>query len=226
MRSTVFHLGTSLIVLAAAISTTHGTVDTAHEVEEVLEVKEGDVAILPCPSHDGSNRFLFWQFDPDVIIGPGHPVNKTKYKYEVLTGTLKIRDVRQEEEGVYRCTSQSLNDQVHSVHPVKLVVNKNWEEVWETDHETNLLRGWIAFVVVGILLVGAYCAYRYRRRPSSRFREVPDEEIPEDNMAGVELMAPSTSLIGDGDNTSMVDTDFPKAFNAMYKPIGGVEARL
>ncbi|XP_046394362.1 uncharacterized protein LOC124162057 isoform X2 [Ischnura elegans] len=227
MRSIVFHLGSSLIALVSAISISDGTLDKTQEVAQVHEVREGDVAVLPCPSHDGLNRFLFWQIDPNIIIGPEHPVNKTKYKYEVLTGTLKIRDVRQEEAGVYRCASQSLNDQVFSIRPVQLVVNKNWEEVWEADHETNLVRGWIAFLVVGILLVGAYFAYRYRKRPTSRFREIPDEDVPEDSLTGVELTAPSTSLIGgDGDNTSLVDTDFPKSFNAMYKPVGGVEARL
>jgi hypothetical protein len=57
----------------------------------VLQVDVGDTAILPCPSNDDNHRFQFWQLHGDQLVGPGNEVNKAKYKYEVLSGTLYIK---------------------------------------------------------------------------------------------------------------------------------------
>lgn len=58
----------------------------------VTEVKAGHLAVLPCLSSDDNHRFMFWQLSDDHdIIGPGNPIDKDKYNYEVLTGKLLIR---------------------------------------------------------------------------------------------------------------------------------------
>lgn len=196
----------------------------------IHEVKEGDTAVFPCPSNDLAHRFIYWERTGSdnsfLSIGPGHNIDKSKYKYEVLEGTLYIRAVTKDEEGPYICVSQNLEDSSFYARPVDLVVKQDWEELWENDYETNLLRGWIAFIVIGALLICAYLAFRYRRRSSSRFRTMPDEEAQDDSGAAVELTSPSTNFHHNGDSDPAVDTDFPKAFNAMYRPMGGVEARL
>lgn len=57
----------------------------------VIEVTQGDTAVLRCPSNDEHHRFQFWWMKPDQIIGPGTALNSDKFKYEVLTGTLYIK---------------------------------------------------------------------------------------------------------------------------------------
>ncbi|KAG8224831.1 hypothetical protein J437_LFUL002278 [Ladona fulva] len=199
----------------------------SHEAPVIREVAEGDTAVLPCPSNDLPHKFIYWErTGPDntyLVIGPGNDIDRTKYKYEVLSGTLYIRAITKEEGGAYMCVSQNLVNSSIYIRPVELVVKQDWEEVWETDYETNLLRGWIAFIVVGALLACAYAVFRYRRRSSTRFTAIPDDEAPEDSGA-VELT--SGNIHGNGEADTSVDTDFPRAFNAMYRPMGGVEARL
>lgn len=57
----------------------------------VIEVAQGETAVLQCPSNDKDHRFQFWWMKPDQIIGPGTVLNTEKFKYEVLTGTLYIK---------------------------------------------------------------------------------------------------------------------------------------
>lgn len=57
----------------------------------VIEVSQGDTAVLQCPSNDEHHRFQFWWMKPDQVIGPGTPLNTDKFRYEVLTGTLYIK---------------------------------------------------------------------------------------------------------------------------------------
>jgi hypothetical protein len=57
----------------------------------VQEVNVGSTAVLPCPSNDDNHRFQFWQLQGDQVLGPGNAVNRAKYKYEVLSGTLYIK---------------------------------------------------------------------------------------------------------------------------------------
>lgn len=61
-------------------------------VENVaIEVEQGDMAVLQCPSNDDQHRFQFWMLNTKDYIGPGSSTHKDKYKYEVLTGTLFIK---------------------------------------------------------------------------------------------------------------------------------------
>jgi len=73
----------------AAVPATAAAVEVAAVV--VVEVAEGDTAVLRCPSNDEHHRFQFWWMKPDRIIGPGTAMNTDKFRYEVLTGTLYIK---------------------------------------------------------------------------------------------------------------------------------------
>jgi len=134
----------------------------------VTEVPAGHLAELPCPSSDDQHRFMFWQLTDDKgIIGPGNPLDSEKYNYEVLTGKLLIRGVSTAESGFYKCVSRGISDNsAINIHIVELIVKKDWEEVWENDYETNLLRGMAAVmvIVVGIAVVLLILTVKKRRQ--------------------------------------------------------------
>lgn len=65
--------------------------ESVGDIVTVKEVTAGHLAELPCLSIDDHHRFMFWQFGNNDVIGPGNPLNKKKYNYEVLTGKLMIR---------------------------------------------------------------------------------------------------------------------------------------
>ncbi|XP_008479171.1 uncharacterized protein LOC103515998 isoform X3 [Diaphorina citri] len=106
----------------------------------VQEVDVGDMAVLKCPSNDDQHRFQFWELSTKDIIGPGNNINQEKYKYEVLTGTLFIKGVSTQEKGIYTCISKHLDNPTMSAKSVELIVKKDWENVYEEDPSTNLLR--------------------------------------------------------------------------------------
>lgn len=56
----------------------------------VTEVPAGSTAVLNCHSNDFDHNFMFWLFDKNRVIGPGNDFDERKYKYEVLSGKLKI----------------------------------------------------------------------------------------------------------------------------------------
>ncbi|XP_054261181.1 uncharacterized protein LOC128985585 isoform X4 [Macrosteles quadrilineatus] len=104
-------------------------------VTMVQEVGLGDMAVLNCPSNDESHRFQFWQLQTqNLMIGPTNKFNRDKYKYEVLTGTLYIRGVSSNEQGVYTCICKHISNNSFYAENVELVVKRDWEEVYETDH--------------------------------------------------------------------------------------------
>jgi len=87
----------ALLLLLLLLSTTGRCAGRPAAVREpnaersVVEVAEGDTAVLRCPSNDEHHRFQFWWMRPDRIIGPGTALNTDKFRYEVLTGTLYIK---------------------------------------------------------------------------------------------------------------------------------------
>lgn len=89
---TVFSLLQTMGATAAVVLSIWATVlDCVLSQTIVQQVDVGDTAILPCPSNDDNHRFQFWQLQGDQVVGPGKEVNKAKYKYEVLSGTLYIK---------------------------------------------------------------------------------------------------------------------------------------
>lgn len=190
----------------------------------VQQVDVGDTAILPCPSNDDNHRFQFWQLQGDKVVGPGNEVNKAKYKYEVLSGTLYIKSVSTAEAGFYRCVSKGLTDPSLNVQSVELVVKKDWEEVWETDTETNIYRG-VAVVAALVILFGlAFFVYRLiKRRRSPTFRDISDEESPDETIEhggsySVSNLPPMTQInnsTSQGMDNPALETDFPKVFKTL-----------
>ncbi|XP_076646935.1 uncharacterized protein LOC143355732 isoform X1 [Halictus rubicundus] len=188
----------------------------------VTEVPAGHLAELPCLSSDDHHRFMFWQLTDDKqIIGPGNSMDEHKYNYEVLTGTLYIRGVSTAESGFYKCISKGIYD--HSsfnIHVVELVVKKDWEDVWENDFETNLLRGMAAVMVV-VVAIAVVLFIITKRRQTRRFFDLEDSR--ENSPA---KYTPSTSARPNvpipiseegGFDNSALDVDFPRVFKQLQK---------
>ncbi|XP_012279703.1 uncharacterized protein LOC105699365 [Orussus abietinus] len=156
-------------VLIALIRKTNGTV-------MVQEVAAGHLAVLPCLSSDDHHRFMFWQLTDDrKIIGPGNPLDEQKYNYEVLTGKLFIRGVSTTESGFYKCISRGIMDNsAINIHVIELIVKKDWEEVWENDFETNLLRGMAATMVVVVGIAVVLLILTVKRKRSFRFFDMDE----------------------------------------------------
>ncbi|XP_076619800.1 uncharacterized protein LOC143341079 isoform X1 [Colletes latitarsis] len=189
----------------------------------VVEVPAGHLAELPCLSSDDHHRFMFWQLTDDRrIIGPGNPMDENKYNYEVLTGKLFIRGVSTAESGFYKCASKGISD--HStinIHVVELIVKKDWEDVWENDFETNLLRGMAAAMVVIVTIAVILFIITSRRRRNRRFFDF--EESRENSPAkytpnvSVAPTLPTPIVEEDGIDNAALDIDFPRVLRQMQK---------
>ncbi|KAJ4450878.1 uncharacterized protein [Periplaneta americana] len=212
------------IAAAVVLSLWAAVIDSVVGQVIVQEVNVGGTATLPCLSNDDSHRFQFWQLQGDKVVGPGNAVNREKYRYEVLTGTLYIKSVSTSEAGFYKCVSKGLTDPSFNVQAVELIVKKDWEEVWETDPETNVLRVAVAVVTLIVLIGLAFLAYRLiKRRRTSRFRDMSDEESPDEtvphggsyNVSNLPPMTPTHASPSQGLDNPALDTDFPKEFQGI-----------
>ncbi|XP_071637751.1 uncharacterized protein [Temnothorax longispinosus] len=190
-----------------------------NDIVTVKEVTAGHLAELPCLSIDEHHRFMFWQFGTNNVIGPGNPLNEKKYNYEVLSGTLQIRGVSTAESGFYKCFSKGLfDDSQLKVHSVELIVSNEWEQLWENDFETNLLRGMTAVMVLVVAVAVVLLIITVKRKRSQRFfdleesRENSPERYTPDNRPGV-----SSGIENVGMDNAVLDIDFPKVFNQMQK---------
>ncbi|KAL1459251.1 hypothetical protein WDU94_011256 [Cyamophila willieti] len=211
----------------------------------VQEVPLGEMAILRCPSNDDNHRFQFWELSTKDIIGPGNNLDKQKYKYEVLTGTLYIKGVSTQERGIYTCISKHLDNPSMSAKSVELVVRQNWETVYEEDSSTNLLRVLVVVLSIALILILAFIVYTLKRDRLSQFRDFIDEESggtpSPDDISGIagsykSTVAPlrpppppppparspvpargSSIVIGGFDSSPAMtfDTDFPREFTSV-----------
>ncbi|XP_066585786.1 uncharacterized protein [Prorops nasuta] len=199
-----------LLLICSNNGLVHGTVT-------VTEVQAGHLAELPCLSSDDHHRFMFWQLTDDRnIIGPGNPLDEQKYNYEVLTGKLYIRGVSSAESGFYKCISRGIEDNsAINIHVVELVVKKDWEDVWENDFETNLLRGMASVMVIVVAVAIVLLIVTVKRRRSHRFFDMEDSrENSPATYKGTSSRSgppvPSPEIVGI-DNAAL-DVDFPKVF--------------
>ncbi|XP_031838944.1 uncharacterized protein LOC116429770 isoform X2 [Nomia melanderi] len=189
----------------------------------VAEVPAGHLAELPCLSSDDHHRFMFWQLTDDRrIIGPGNPMDENKYNYEVLTGKLFIRGVSTAESGFYKCISKGIAD--HSsinIHVVELIVKKDWEDVWENDFETNLLRGMAAVMVILVAIAIVLFIITAKRRRNQRFFDLEEsrENSPTKYTPNTSTRpnVPTTISEEGGIDNSALDIDFPRVFKQMQK---------
>lgn len=192
----------------------------------VTEVAAGRLAEIPCLSSDDQHRFMFWQLTDDrQIIGPGNPLDERKYNYEVLTGKLFIRGVSTAESGFYKCVSRGIKDNsAINIHVVELVVKKDWEDVWENDFETNLLRGMAAVMVIVVGIAVVLLIITMRRRKSHRFFDLEEsrESSPAKFTGHITVSTPpapaaTTAQDVGGIDNSALDIDFPKVLRQMQK---------
>lgn len=142
----------------------------------VQEVPQGHMAVLRCPSNDDHHRFQFWELSTNVIIGPGNIIDRRKYKYEVLTGTLYIKGVSTREKGIYTCISKHLDNSSLSAKSVELIVKEKWEDVYEEDPSTNLLRILVVVMSIAMILILTFLVFTLKRDRLSQFRDFVDEE--------------------------------------------------
>lgn len=120
----------------------------------VQEVLYGKAAVLKCHSNDADHVFLFWKLKNDEIVGPGVKYDEHKYEYEVLSGNLTIKVewicfvvafllktvlqvVTLDEDGIYYCFSEGVKTNDYNVRTIRMVVKKDWEEVWEDDSSVS-----------------------------------------------------------------------------------------
>ncbi|XP_076748957.1 uncharacterized protein LOC143422288 isoform X1 [Xylocopa sonorina] len=189
----------------------------------VTEVPAGHLAELPCLSSDDHHRFMFWQLsDDNRIIGPGNPMDENKYNYEVLTGKLFIRGVSTAESGFYKCISKGISD--HSainIHVVELIVKKDWEDVWENDFETNLLRGMAAVMVIVVAIAIVLFIIIKKRSRSRQFFDLEEsrENSPARYTPSVRAgpAVPPPIIEESGIDNAALDIDFPRVFKQMQK---------
>ncbi|KAK6637288.1 hypothetical protein RUM44_007702 [Polyplax serrata] len=131
----------------------------------VQTVKSGETAILPCPSDDKIHRFQYWLLKNDMTIGPWNSSNT--FRYEVWSGQLIIKNVTEEDSGLYQCFSKKLMGRELKSETVSLLVQIELEKSTAKDTQVNANRIVICFLVLLMVVIfGAFCFY-IRRRTSA-----------------------------------------------------------
>lgn len=195
----------------------------------VSEVQAGDLVELICLSSDDDHQFMFWQLaDDKYIIGPGNPLDESKYNYEVLTGKLYIREISTDESGFYKCISREIrNNSDVNIHIVELIVKSDMQELEDNSFETNLLRGMalIMFMIVSIAIILLIIMVK-RRRAEQQFFDLLEESrenSPEKHAGYVHsasmLRTPSAraTLPPGGIDNVAFDVDYPKVFQQIKR---------
>jgi len=148
----------------------------------VVEVSPGETAVLRCPSNDEHHRFQFWWIKPDQIIGPGTALNTDKFRYEVLTGTLHIKQVTPQESGIYTCVCKHLGNISLSARSVQLEIKKDWQDLWANDYTVNSIRVAAVLSVLVLVLLLLYLFYLTAYKNGNRtlhFRDdYSDDDVP------------------------------------------------
>lgn len=208
---------TELLSLAAVF------IQISVQAVSVTEVALGETAVLNCTSNDDNHRFQFWQLHTNEIIGPGNTPDKSKYKYEVLTGTLYIKSVLADDHGLYTCVCKHLNGRSFNSESVELVVRQDWEELYETDHTTNVFRIVLIIAVAVILAILVYIIYSLRPDRSRMFREMSEEDSPEERggravSSSYKSVQPGTSnnIVSEGLDNPGLDTELPQEFVTVH----------
>ncbi|KAJ3641221.1 hypothetical protein Zmor_027736 [Zophobas morio] len=107
--------------------------------EALVQVPWGETATLLCESNDENHSFIYWYLNErDLVIGPGNVYDNGKFRYEVLSGNLTVKAVSKEEEGVYNCVSRGVKSDDVNIRSVRMVVQADWEEVYEEDPNVNI----------------------------------------------------------------------------------------
>ncbi|XP_072384076.1 uncharacterized protein [Diabrotica undecimpunctata] len=148
------------------------------------EVSVGETAILTCKSRNHNYSFDFWMLDNNAIIGIANQGfdNKT-FSLESVTGDLTIRTISKEQEGLYACISRNTTTGEIKVERIKVIVDQDWEDVYEHDSNINLIRVLIIVATLVLVAIGGYVIFRmWRERyyyPSYLGHEDESESIEE-----------------------------------------------
>ncbi|XP_068627632.1 uncharacterized protein [Battus philenor] len=187
----------------------------------VKEVPAGSTAVLNCNSNDYDHNFMFWLVNKTKIIGPDNDFDEKKYKYEVLSGNLRIDNVSPSESGHYVCLSKHLDGSKISVGEVEMIVKGSSFSAIEA-------MKLIAIVLSIIVIIGCAVIFFRLRRQWRKYENrivVPVDEIEEDD--GDEIYNRTTTAItpvpGPSRNVSSeqlmygidnqgLDTDFNSVF--------------
>ncbi|XP_044743163.1 uncharacterized protein LOC123305499 [Chrysoperla carnea] len=160
--NSIFYLA---FITSVAIELAYTAPHVDSPVVSMLEYNAGETAVLNCDSNDDKHIFRFWQFTGnDLIIGPGNDFDKDKYKYDILTGKLYIKNVSPKETGLYKCYSRGVYNKDFYIKNVELVVEKDWKVVNEDNTDLNLLRALMGTTVLLIFLGAGYVILRVSRR--------------------------------------------------------------
>ncbi|XP_028135104.1 junctional adhesion molecule C-like [Diabrotica virgifera virgifera] len=151
------------------------------------EVPVGETAVLKCKSSDHDYNFDSWILDNNVIIDNSSIANprfdNKTFSLEPVTGNLTIRTISKEQEGLYACISRNAATGERRVERIKVIVDQDWEDVYEHDSNINLIRVLIIVATLVLVAIGGYVIFRmWRERyyyPSYLGHEDESESIEE-----------------------------------------------
>ncbi|XP_053599701.1 uncharacterized protein LOC128669162 isoform X2 [Plodia interpunctella] len=140
----------------------------------VMKVSAGDTATLQCISNDYNHNFMFWVLGDRKVIGPtnDHDYDKNKYKYEVLSGNLKIHAVTPAESGFYQCFSKNINSDGVTIGQVEMLVNGSGFTAMDAVK--------LVAIVCSIIIIIA-CAVIFFRLRKERSKYDGRSIVPDDN---------------------------------------------
>ncbi|KAH1005886.1 hypothetical protein HUJ04_006791 [Dendroctonus ponderosae] len=156
----------------------------------------GSTVILKCMSNDNAHNFQYWHLvNKGLIIGPANNYDSAKFRYGILSGNLTIMAVSKQEEGLYECVSRAVKGEDMNIRVVKMLVQDNWDDLYQHDYNINLIRILIALITLVLIAMGAWFVYRIwkdRYRFPSYLQNEDDDD--DDDESTEELFSqPSTS---------------------------------
>ncbi|KRT82062.1 Immunoglobulin, partial [Oryctes borbonicus] len=150
-------------------------------LEKIIEVPEGHTVQISCESTDRNHNFAFWKLASGNILGPRNEYNANKYEYDVLNGTLYVRNISPGDEGSYTCFSNDLSNSSVHARSIRMIVMRDWSRY--QDQNTMSATGII--LLIGCILIlagGGYLLYmRWSREHRLRSILMEEEEEEEDS---------------------------------------------
>ncbi|XP_013134793.1 PREDICTED: uncharacterized protein LOC106100473 isoform X2 [Papilio polytes] len=164
---------------------------------------------------------MFWLVNKTKVIGPDNDFDERKYKYNVLSGKLKINNVSPSESGQYVCLSKHLDGSKISAGEVEMIVKGS---TFSAIDAVKL----VAIVVSIIVIIGCAVIYWRLRKQWRKYdgrTVVPVDEVEEEDgdeiynrttkaitpVAGPSRNVSSEHLLYGIDNQGL-DTDFNSVF--------------
>ncbi|XP_013185884.2 uncharacterized protein LOC106131344 isoform X2 [Amyelois transitella] len=157
----------------------------------VMKVSAGDTATLQCVSNDYNHNFMFWVLGDKKVIGPSndYEYDRNKYKYEVLSGNLKIHAVTPAEAGFYQCFSKNIKNDGVTIGQVEMLVNGSGFTAMDSVK--------LVAIVLSIIIIIACAVIFFRlRKERSKYDGraiVPDDD--EEDGDGEEIYNRTTTTI-------------------------------